>query len=46
MTMEKQNTIQIFEDKKVRTLWELEQEKWYFSIVYVIESLTYSPRPR
>jgi prophage antirepressor-like protein len=34
--MEKQNTIQIFEDKKVRTLWDSDQEKWYFSIVDVI----------
>lgn len=38
--MEKQNTIQIFEDKKVRTLWDTVQEKWYFSIVDVIGILT------
>ena len=44
--MEKQNEIKIFEEKKVRTLWDEEQEKWYFSIIDVIEILTDSPRPR
>lgn len=44
--MEKQNEIKIFEEKKVRTLWDAEQEKWYFSIIDVIEVLTESPRPR
>lgn len=44
--MKKQDAIKIFEDKKVRTLWDEEQEKWYFSIVDVIEILTDSPRPR
>jgi hypothetical protein len=32
--------------KKVRTLWDGEQEKWYFSIIDVIEILTNSDRPR
>ena len=44
--MKQQNTIQIFEDKKVRTLWDAEQEKWYISIVDTIEVLTASPNPR
>ena len=44
--MEKQNTIQLFEDKKVRTHWDSEQEKWYISIIDVIEILTNSDRPR
>jgi hypothetical protein len=44
--MKHQNAIQIFEDKKVRTLWDTEQEKWYFSIIDVIKILTSSPRPR
>ena len=44
--MEQQNAIQLFEDKKVRTLWDAEQEKWYLSIIDVIEILTGSPRPR
>ena len=44
--MKKENEIKIFEDKKVRTLWDAEQEKWYLSIIDVIEILTGSPRPR
>lgn len=44
-TMEKQNTIKIFEDKKVRTLWDEEQEKWYISIVDVVAILTESIDP-
>jgi BRO family, N-terminal domain len=44
--MKKENEIKIFEDKKVRTLWVIEQEKWYFSIVDVIAILTESPNPR
>jgi len=44
--MKKKNAIKIFEDKKVRTLWDEEEEKWYFSIVDVIEILTNSNRPR
>ncbi|MDP2207738.1 MAG: Bro-N domain-containing protein [Bacteroidota bacterium] len=44
--MEKQNEIKIFEDKKVRTLWDADQEKWYLSIVDVIAILTESPNPR
>jgi hypothetical protein len=44
--MEKQNQIKIFEEQKVRTLWVAEQEKWYFSVIDVIEILTNSPRAR
>lgn len=44
--MEKQNEIKIFEEKKVRTLWDAEQEKWYFSIIDVIEILAGTDRPR
>lgn len=44
--MKEENTIKIFEDRKVRTLWDDEQEKWYFSIVDVIGILTDSPNPR
>ena len=40
------NAIQLFEDKKVRTIWDEEQEKWYISIIDVIEVLTNSPNPR
>lgn len=44
--MKKQNAIQLFEDKKVRTLWDEEREKWYISIIDVIEILTNTDRPR
>jgi len=44
--MEKNNEIKIFEDKKVRTLWDAENEKWYLSIVDVIAVLTDSPNPQ
>jgi hypothetical protein len=38
--MKKQTSVKIFENKKVRSLWDLEQEKWYFSIVDAIAVLT------
>lgn len=44
--MTKVNAIQLFEDKKVRTAWDAEQEKWYVSIIDVIAILTDSPNPR
>lgn len=39
-------SIQIFEKKKVRTVWNEETEEWYFSIVDVIGVLTESPNPQ
>lgn len=44
--MEKQNAIQLFEQKQVRAIWDGEQEKWYFSIVDVVAVLTDSPNPQ
>jgi len=44
--MKKQNEIKVFEEQKVRTAWDAEQEKWYFSIIDVIEILTGTDRPR
>lgn len=41
----KDNDIKIFEEKKVRTLWDAEQEKWYLSIVDVVAVLTDSIDP-
>jgi len=38
--------LKIFENKKIRSNWDSEQEKWFFSIVDIIEVLTDSPRPR
>jgi hypothetical protein len=40
------NEIKVFEEKKVRTLWDSEQEKWYFSIIDTIEILAGTDRPR
>ena len=44
--MSNQTAIKLFENKKVRSVWEDEQEKWFISIVDVIEVLTGSARPR
>jgi hypothetical protein len=44
--MKKENEIKIFEDRKVRTVWDAEQEKWYFSLVDVVAALTNSPNPQ
>jgi len=44
--MTKQDAIKLFEDKKVRTIWDGEQEKWYFSVIDVVEVLTGSENPR
>lgn len=44
--MKQENAIQLFENKKVRTLWDAENEQWFFSIIDVIEALTESDRPR
>jgi hypothetical protein len=44
--MVKQNAIKVFEEKKVRTLWDSETEEWYFSVVDVVAVLTDSPNPR
>lgn len=45
-TMSHEQQIQLFEDRKVRTVWDSEQEKWYFSIVDVIQVLTNSADPK
>ena len=44
--MTQQNTIRIFEERRVRTLWDDVEEKWYFSIIDTIEVLTGTDRPR
>lgn len=44
--MKQQDAIKIFEDKKVRTVWIDKKEKWYFSIIDVIEILTNTDRQR
>jgi len=37
--------IKLFESKKIRSQWHVEEEKWYFSVVDVIAVLTDSPNP-
>lgn len=44
--MTKENAIKIFEQKQVRTHWDEEEEKWYFSVVDVVAILTDSSNPR
>lgn len=44
--MKEESAIQLFEGKKVRVRWEALQEKYFFSVVDLIEILTDSPRPR
>ena len=44
--MTKETAIKLFEQNQIRSVWDDEQEKWYFSIVDVVEVLTESDRPR
>lgn len=44
--MTKKEALQLFEERKVRTVWDDKEEKWYFSIVDVCGVLTDSPDPR
>lgn len=44
--MTKEDAIKIFEQKQVRTHWDEEEKKWYFSVIDVIEILTESSVPK
>lgn len=44
--MDKQNSIKLFSDKRVRVHWDNNVEKWFFSVIDVIEILTGNERPR
>ncbi len=44
--MKKETAIKLFQDKNIRVSWDNEKEKWYFSIIDVIEVLTESANPR
>ncbi len=44
--MTKETALNFFDQKQIRSLWDKDKEKWYFSVVDVIEVLTDSPRPR
>ncbi len=41
--MGQEDKIQLFENKRIRTAWDEEQEKWYFSVVDVVAVLTDAP---
>ena len=43
--MNKETTIRLFKEKKVRAIWDDEKEKWYFSIVDIVGVLTDSLNP-
>ena len=44
--MTKQQALKLFEERRVRTVWDDEQDKWYFSIVDVVAVLTDSSNPQ
>ena len=44
--MTKQQALKLFEERRVRTVWDDEQVKWYFSIVDVVAVLTDSSNPQ
>ena len=44
--MDENNTIQLFEDKKIRTAWDEEREEWYFSVQDVVAVLAESSDPK
>ena len=46
LNMSKETSIKLFEQKQVRSVWDDEQEKWYFSIVDVIGVLSESVDPQ
>jgi hypothetical protein len=39
-------SVRLFENKQVRSVWNEEEQKWYFSVIDVIEILTGSSNPR
>lgn len=43
--MTQHNSIRLFEEKRVRTVWDDQQEKWYFSVIDVVAVLTDSVNP-
>ena len=44
--MTKTETLKLFGDSKIRTVWDDKEEKWYFSIVDVVSVLTDSTDPK
>jgi prophage antirepressor-like protein len=44
--MTKREAMKLFEDRKVRAVWDDEKEEWYFSVVDVVGALTNSENPQ
>ena len=44
--LQNNDAIQLFEDKKIRTAWDEEQEEWYFSVTDIVAALTDSADPK
>lgn len=44
--MDENNSIQLFEDRKIRTAWDEEKEEWYFSVQDVVAILSESTDPK
>ena len=44
--MTRENAIKLFESKRIRVHWNSDSEKWYFSVIDIIETLTGSQNPR
>ena len=44
--MTKETAIKLFESKRIRVHWNSDNEKWYFSVIDIIETLTESQNPR
>ncbi|MCF8298936.1 MAG: hypothetical protein K9J13_15415 [Saprospiraceae bacterium] len=40
------SNIKLFQDKKISSVWNAEDEKWYFAVVDIVEVLTESIKPR
>ena len=43
--MTQQNAIRLFEERKVRSIWDDKSEEWYFAVVDVVAVLTDSVNP-
>lgn len=46
LKMSSKESIKVFDDRKIRSLWDDDTEEWYFSIVDIVGVLTASPNPR
>ena len=43
--MTRKQAIKLFQEKRIRTVWDDEQEKWYFCVADMVEALTDSVNP-